>query len=75
MSPNLKAEEYTWLNFHFSTGWPAPSTSEEHKQKVATCEANNGSVKEDIKVLRDWNKEMNRQIQELREKVAAKRPE
>lgn len=47
------------------------SALEENKQKMATCEANNLSLKEDIKILRDWDKEMSKQIQDIREKMAA----
>jgi septal ring factor EnvC (AmiA/AmiB activator) len=43
---------------------------DEHKQKVAACEATSAALKEDIKVIREWNKEMNRQLQEVRLKQA-----
>lgn len=41
------------------------------KQKVAACEASNAALKDELKSLRDWNKETSRQLQELREKYAA----
>jgi chromosome segregation ATPase len=51
---------------------------EEQKQKTATCEANNTSLKEEVKILRETNKELTKQVQEIREKMAAekgKKPE
>lgn len=44
---------------------------EETKQKSTTNEAQMISLKEEIKSLREWNKENTRQLQEVREKFAA----
>lgn len=44
---------------------------EENKQKIAAAEAIVSSLKDDVKAMRDWNVEMTKQVQELREKVAA----
>jgi predicted nucleic acid-binding Zn-ribbon protein len=44
---------------------------EEIKQKSTTSEAQIISLKEEIKSLREWNKENTRQLQEVREKFAA----
>lgn len=40
------------------------------KQKLASQEASAVAVKDDLKTMREWNKDMTRQLQELREKMA-----
>jgi chromosome segregation ATPase len=44
---------------------------EETKQKSTTNEAQIVSLKEELKSLKEWNKETTRQLQEVREKFAA----
>lgn len=43
---------------------------DETRQKCAATEANNIALKDDLKALREWNKETSRQLQEVREKLA-----
>lgn len=46
---------------------------EEQKQKITTLETKNISLKEDVKYLKDWEKELEKQVQEIKEKMASKK--
>lgn len=46
------------------------SSLEEQKQKNATNEASIAAIKEDNKTLREWNKELSKTVNEMREKLA-----
>lgn len=47
------------------------SNIEEIKQKAVSIEAQLNATKEETKTLREWNKEATRQLQDVREKLAA----
>lgn len=40
------------------------------KEKIVLIEASQGALHEEIKTLREWNKELSKKVAELREKLA-----
>lgn len=44
---------------------------DEARAKIATNDAQIAALKDDLKSLREWNKELSKQLQEIREKLAA----
>lgn len=50
--------------------WSLQTSLDEYKQKLVACDAGISNFREDLKTIREWNREIARQVQEVRDKVA-----